>query len=93
MARRTRNVAAYERTLAALRAGGRLEAVDAATVAVGRTMAELMDAAGEPVVQTAWVYLAVIKQLRGEVTPATGDDDLAAFLAVLQSQVGDAPQS
>jgi hypothetical protein len=93
MARRSRNVAAYERTVSALRKVGRIEAVDAAIVAMGRTLAELMDAAEEPTTQTAWAYLAVIKQLRGEVTPATSDDDLAAFLAILSAQVGDAKES
>jgi hypothetical protein len=93
MVRRSRNVAAYERTVGALRKLGRLEPVDAAVVAMGRTLAELMDAAEEPTTQTAWAYLAVLKQLRGEVALATSDDDLAALLAVLSAQVGDAPES
>jgi hypothetical protein len=92
MAGRRRNVAAFERTVATLRSVGRIEPQDAALVAVGRTLAEIMDAAQEPVTQVAWAYLGVIRQLRGEVTAATGDDDLGAFLAVLQGQMGDASQ-
>jgi hypothetical protein len=89
---RRRNSAAFERTVATLRAVGRIEPQDAALVALGRTLAEIIDAAEEPVTQTAYAYGQVLRQLRGEVTPATGADDLAAFLAVLSAQVGDASQ-
>ena len=91
--KRTRNQAAFARTVATLRAVGRIEPQDAALVALGRTLAEIIDAAQEPVTQTAYAYAQVIRALRGEVTPAPGDDDLAAFLAVLQRQVGDAAES
>jgi hypothetical protein len=76
-----------------LKSVGRIEPQDAALVALGRTLAEIIDASEEPVTQTAWAYLQVLRVLRGEVSPATGDDDLSAFLAVLSAQVGDAPQS
>jgi recombinational DNA repair protein (RecF pathway) len=84
---------AFERTVRTLRTVGRIEPQDAALVALGRTLAEIIDAAEEPVTQTAYAYHQVLRALRGEVTPATSDDDLAAFLAVLQGQMGDAPDA
>ena len=93
MTGRRRNQAAFDRMVTTLRAVGRVEPQDAAMVALGRTLAEIIDAAEEPVTQTAWAYLGVIRALRGEVTPATDDEDLAAFLEVLRGQMGDAPQS
>jgi hypothetical protein len=93
MGARRRNQAAFDRTVATLRSVGRIERQDAALVALGRTLAEIIDAAEEPVTQTAYAYAQVIRQLRGEVTSATSDDDLAAFLAVLQRQMGDAAES
>ncbi|HEY2301931.1 MAG TPA: hypothetical protein VGH66_08555 [Acidimicrobiales bacterium] len=76
--------------MATLRAVGRIEPQDAALVALGRTLAEIIDAAEEPVTQVGYAYLQVLRGLRGEVTPAQDGDDLAAFLAVLSAQVGDA---
>jgi hypothetical protein len=90
MAARRRNSAAFERTVATLRSVGRIEPQDAALVALGRTLAEIIDAAEEPVTQTAYAYGQVLRQLRGEVTPVSDGDDLAAFLTVLSAQVGDA---
>jgi hypothetical protein len=87
---RTRNIRAFEHTLAALRTGGRLEAVDTALVAVGRTLAALMDDADEPVVSTAWAYLAVLKQLRGVSVDA--DDGLAELISGMRASMGDAPE-
>jgi hypothetical protein len=72
---------------------GRIEPQDAALVALGRTLAEILDAREEPVTQTSYAYLQVVRALLGEVSPATSDDDLAAFLAVLSTQMGDAPES
>jgi phytoene/squalene synthetase len=72
---------------------GRIEPQDAALVALGRTLAEIIDGAEEPVTQTAYAYQQVLRQLRGEVSSATSDDDLAAWLAVLSAQMGDAPES
>jgi hypothetical protein len=87
---RGRNGAAFEHTLTALRAGGRLEAVDAALVAVGRSLAAEMDDPDANSSQTAWAYLAVIKSLRG-----VGDDTaagLADLVAALQGPMGDAEE-
>jgi hypothetical protein len=92
MARRTRNVAAFERTLAALKSTGRLEEVDAALVGLGRTLAALLDDPDEPVVQTAWAYKSVVRELRG--APTVGDEDeLGQLIAALRTPVGDAPES
>jgi hypothetical protein len=92
MVRRRRNQAAFEKMVVTLRSVGRIEPQDAAWVALGRTLAEIIDAAEEPVTQTSYAYGQVIRQLRGEVIPAAGDDDLSAFLEVLRGQMGDAAQ-
>jgi hypothetical protein len=92
MAARHRNKAAFEQTVRTLRQVGRIEPQDVALVALGRTLAEIIDAAEEPVTQTAYAYAQVLRQLRGEVTPASDGDDLAAFLAILSAQVGDAEE-
>jgi hypothetical protein len=90
MVARRRNVTAFERTLAALRAGGRLEEVDAALVAAGRTLAALMDDPHEPTTQASWAYLAVLRELKG--SPATdGDNALTEIIAALAAGPGDAP--
>jgi len=92
MAQRRRNQAAFERTVRTLRSVGRIEPQDDAYVAAGRTLAEILDARQEPVTQTMFAYLRLLDRLRGEVTPASDDEDLAAFLEVLRTQVGDASQ-
>jgi hypothetical protein len=79
--------------VASLKLTGRIEPQDAALVALGRTLAEIIDAHEEPVTQVGYAYLQVLRGLRGEVTAATSDDDLSAFLAVLSTQMGDASQS
>jgi hypothetical protein len=77
--------------VAALRAGGRLEPVDAALLAVGRTLAADMDDPDGTTTQTAWAYLAVLKTLRGAAVDA--DDGLAELVAALSGPMGDAPES
>jgi P27 family predicted phage terminase small subunit len=94
-----RNGAATERTIAALRAGGRLEGVDAAATALVRHLASALDGV-DPVrcpAQTASlarVYLVALRNLRGDDADDRHDtgalDDL---LAVLSSPVGDATES
>jgi hypothetical protein len=93
MAAKRRNRLGFEQTVRTLRQVGRIEPQDAGMVALGRTLAEMIDAAEEPVTQAAWAYLQVLRVLRGEVTPATSDEDLSAWLKVLSAQVGDASQS
>jgi uncharacterized protein (UPF0276 family) len=72
---------------------GRIEPADAAMVAMARTLAAIIDAHDEPVTQVAYAYLSCLRQLRPEVVTETRDDDLAAFLTVLQAEVGDAKES
>jgi len=93
---RYRNRAATERTITALRQGGRLEDVDAATLALARHLAQALDeldAAKFPT-QTATlarVQLSALASLRGERdadTSSTGD----ALTAWLSTPVGDFPQ-
>lgn len=86
-ARKTRNRAAFERTVRALKAGGRLEDVDAALVATGRTLAALLDDHDEPVVPVTWAYLNVLRDLRGVV--GGDNDDFGALVAELSGTVGD----
>ena len=43
--------------------------------------------------QIGYAYLSVLRQLRPEVVTETRDDDLAAFLTILQTQMGDAQES
>ena len=89
--RRSRNVAAFERTVRALKAGGQLEPVDAALVATGRTLAALLDDHDEPVVPVTWAYLNVLRDLRG--VSGGDNDDFGALVAALSASVGDAPES
>jgi hypothetical protein len=93
MARRGRNHAAFERTLAALRTGGRLEPIDAALVAVGRTLATELDDPDSVSSQTAWAYLAVLKTLRGSADDTDDTVGLADLVAALSAPLGDAPES
>jgi hypothetical protein len=86
-----RNQAAFERTVRALRATGRLEDVDAALVAAGRTLAALMDDRDEPTVQCAYAYLSVLRQLRGGTVGS--DDAIGDLLASMRTPLGDAPES
>ena len=93
-----RNQAAIERTLKSLGAVGRLEPVDAATVALTRTLAEALDRVDPEtypaqMATLARVQLAALRMLRGKVED---DDDGAAlsdFIAAMSSPMGDAPES
>jgi hypothetical protein len=92
MARRRRNVAACERSLAALKSTGRLEEVDAAMVGLVRHLAEILDGGEDPVVQVGWLYKSAWRDLRGAA--AIGDEDeLGQLIATLRTPVGDAPES
>jgi P27 family predicted phage terminase small subunit len=90
-----RNQAAIEHTIAALRSGGRLEAVDAAAAALARHLAralDLVDASRYPAqtASLARVQLATLRTLRGidDEVPSSVDD----ILAYLSAPLGDAPQ-
>ena len=92
---RYRNQAATERTITSLRQLGRLEPVDEATLALVRTVALALDRIDPeeqpaPMASLARVQLAALKLLRGQ----TDDTDaLAAVLAGLSAEMGDAPES
>jgi P27 family predicted phage terminase small subunit len=91
-----RNRAAVERTITALRAGGRVEEVDAAAAALARHLAtalDMVDPARYPA-QTASLarsQLAALRVLRGLDDDQTsgGVDELLAYLS---APLGDSPQ-
>jgi hypothetical protein len=101
--RPSRNRAAVEATVAALRTAGRVERVDAATLALARSTAGALDdvvaraVAGEgaatfgEVASVARVHLAALARLTGtgEVAP----DGLDALLASLSGPLGDTPHA
>jgi len=92
---RYRNQAATERTIASLRQLGHLEPVDEATVALVRTVARALDTldpmtSPAPMASLARVHLAALKMLRGQTED---NDNLAAVLAGLSAEMGDAPES
>jgi hypothetical protein len=94
--RRGRNRAAVERTVTALRAGGRLETVDAATIALARHLAaalDTVDPAENPaqVASLARVHLSTVKLLRGAAVD--DDDGFAEVVAAMSTKMGDAPES
>ena len=83
-----RNQAATERTLTALRAGGRLEEVDSAAAALARHLARALDQvnAAQYPAQTASlarVQLAALRTLRGieDDQNTSGVDELLAYLS------------
>jgi hypothetical protein len=79
----------------ALRQTGRLESVDAATVALARTLAAALDMV-DPVeypaqaASLARVQLSTLKSLRG--APVDADDGLTDLVAALQAPMGDAEE-
>jgi phage terminase small subunit len=92
----TRNTRGAERTIAALRAGGRLEQVDDATLALVRTIAAAMDRVDPgtypaQLASLARAQLAALKMLRG--INDDDDDSLDELLATLSAPMGDAPES
>jgi hypothetical protein len=92
-----RNQRATERTIDALRRGGRLEEVDAAAVALARHLAlalDKVDGATMPAqtASLARVQLAALRTLRGVDDGSDRDADLSELLAVLSAPVGDPPQ-
>jgi hypothetical protein len=96
VARQGRNAAGVERTLAALRAGGRLEEVDAGMVALARHLADsldVVDPAEHPAqaASLARVQLSTLRALRG--APVDDDDGIADLVAALSAPMGDAAES
>jgi hypothetical protein len=92
-----RNRRATERTITALRKGGRLEEVDAAAVALARHLASALDEVDgsklpAQTASLARVQLAALRTLRGVDDGSDRDADLSELLAVLSAPVGDTPQ-
>jgi hypothetical protein len=92
-----RNRAATERTISALRKGGRLEEVDAAAVALARHLARALDdvdGAKLPAqtASLARVQLATLRTLRGIDDGSERDTGVDELLAMLSAPVGDPPQ-
>ena len=86
-----------ERTVTALRIGGKLESVDDATVALARTLAAALDVVdpGEcpaQVASLARAHLAALKLLRG-VRDDDSDDGFSDLVAAMRSSMGDAEES
>jgi len=92
--RRRINVSAMECTIGALEALGRLEPVDAATLALCRSLAAAMDAL-EPddpgIAGLARTQLQALRLLRGQTDDSA--TALAALLASVSTTMGDAPES
>jgi P27 family predicted phage terminase small subunit len=90
-----RNQAATERTLKSLSEGGRLEPIDAAAVALTRTLAEALDRVDPEtypaqMATLARVQLAALRMLRGK---SDDDDDSAALsdpISAMSTEMGDA---
>lgn len=78
-------------TVSALRSAGRLERVDAARVALARTLAELVDAevsAVEPSRYTAGVLAGRLRDAIGDLHTAGGGETAPDGLAALWDLVG-----
>jgi P27 family predicted phage terminase small subunit len=95
---RYRNAAALERTITALRSGGRLEDADAATAALARHLAAALDAVDAEAFPTqtaslARAQLATLRMLRGERDDDHAPADIDALIAALVSApLGDASE-
>jgi hypothetical protein len=92
-----RNRTATERTISALRAGGKLEDVDAAAVALARHLAAVLDEVDgaklpAQIASVARVQLAALRTLRGIDDDTERDADVSDLLAILSAEVGDTPQ-
>jgi hypothetical protein len=97
-ARKGRNAAATEKTIASLRRGGRIEGVDAAALALARHLAlglDTVDPARYPAqtASLARIHLATLKSLRGiDDNDAAHDAGIDELLAALSTEVGDPAQ-
>ena len=84
-----RNRGAVEEMVDALRATGRLEAIDAARVTAAQALADAVDC--EPTNASLWrEYRAALETLRQ--AGDGGTDEFAELLNALSAEVGDAPQ-
>jgi hypothetical protein len=92
-----RNQRATERTIDALRRGGKLEEVDAAAVALARHLAlalDKVDGATMPAqtASLARVQLAALRTLRGIDDGTERDADVGELLAMLSAPLEHPPQ-
>jgi hypothetical protein len=92
-----RNRRATERTISALRQGGRLEDVDAAAVALARHLAAVLDEVDgarlpAQTASVARVQLAALRTLRGVDDDSDRDADAADLLAMLSAPLPDEAQ-
>jgi hypothetical protein len=82
-----RNRKAVEDMVAALRANGRMEAIDSARLVAAQALADAVDS--EPTNASLWrEYRAALETLRQ--AGDNGTDDFAALIAGLSAEVGDA---
>lgn len=92
---RRRNQAATETTLRVLRDVGRLESVDAAAVALTRTLAEALDRVDPEqypaqMANLARAQLAALRLLRGSSDDDNDNAALSDFIASMSTEMGDA---
>jgi P27 family predicted phage terminase small subunit len=93
-----RNSAAIEKTISALRSGGRISEVDAAAIAMARHVAEALDrvdAARWPaqVATLVRAQLETVRTLRGLDDESGGDVSVVDLLTALSAPVGDPEES
>jgi P27 family predicted phage terminase small subunit len=90
-----RNQAAIERTLKSLHDGGKIEAVDAAAVALTRTLAEALDRIDPEtypaqMATLARVQLSALRMLRGSKDDDNDNAALSDLIAAMSTEMGDA---
>jgi len=95
--RKFRNTRATERTVEALRSGGKLENVDEAAIALVRTLAQALDtvdaeAYPAQVASLARAHLSAIRLLRN-AGEDDHDDGLSDWLTAMSGPMGDAAES
>jgi P27 family predicted phage terminase small subunit len=90
-----RNQVATERTLKSLRAVGRIDPIDAAAVALARTLAEALDRVDPEtypaqMANLARAQLAALRLLRGSSDDDNDGAALSDFIAAMSTEMGDA---
>jgi hypothetical protein len=90
------NRLATKRTVAAMRAGGRLEGIDAAAIAVALTSADLLDTAVSDPDQPTYAAAAAIRAHLAALAALIGkdqadvDEGISAVIAALSTPMGHA---
>jgi P27 family predicted phage terminase small subunit len=93
-----RNQVATERTLKSLKAVGRIDPIDAATVALTRTLAEALDRVDPEtypaqMANLARAQLAALRLLRGTIDDDNDGASLSDFITAMSTEMGDATES